>query len=130
LEAYLGYTFADARRNYDPVNPYIELSARNKFASVISYVFYPRLRACIEAAYTGRQYLQNGTTTPSYPFIAGMVRYDIGHFSFVLNCENLFDYRQTRKEEIVIPPFTNPGFRQIWAPIDGRVANLSIRVKF
>lgn len=129
LEAYFGYTLTDARKKYDPVHPYLDLSARNKFASVISYEFSKRFRVCIEAAYTGRQYLEDGNQTLSFPFIAGMIRYDIGRFSFVLNCENINDYRQTKKENIVIPPAINPTFKQLWAPIDGRVANLSMRIK-
>ena len=129
LEAYLGYTLTDARKKYDPVHPYLDLSARDKFASVISYEFSKRFRACIEAAYTGKQYLEDGSQTPAFPFIAGMMRYDVGRFSFVLNCENIFDYRQTKKEAIVIPPYLNPTFKQLWAPIDGRVANLSMKIK-
>ncbi len=128
LEAYLGYTLTDARKKYDPVHPYLDLSARNKFASVISYEFSKRFRACIEAAYTGKQYLEDGSQVPSFPIAAGMIRYDVGRFSFVLNCENFFDYRQTKKESIVIPPYINPTFKQIWAPIDGRVANLSMKI--
>jgi outer membrane receptor for ferrienterochelin and colicin len=128
LEAYLGYTLTDARKKYDPVHPYLDLSARNKFASVISYEFSKNFRACVEASYTGVQYLEDGSQTPSYPIMAGMMRFDVGRFSFVLNCENIFDYRQTKKEAIVIPPYTNPSFKQLWAPIDGRVANLSIRI--
>lgn len=129
LEAYFGYTLTDSRKKYDLFQPYVELSARNKFASVISYEFSKNLRACIEAAYTGRQYLENGSQSPAYPFIAAMVQWNVSRFSFVLNCENINDYRQTKKEAIVIPPYTNPTFKQLWAPIDGRVANLSMRIK-
>jgi outer membrane receptor for ferrienterochelin and colicins len=129
LEAYLGYTLTDARKKYDPVHPYLDLSARDKFASVISYEFSKRFRACIEASYTGKQYLEDGSQTPSFPILAGMIRYDVGRISFVLNCENIFDYRQTKKEAIVIPPYLNPSFKQLWAPIDGRVANLSMKIK-
>lgn len=129
LEVYLGYTLTDAKKKYDPVHPYVSLSARNKFAGVIGYEFSKNFRAIVEAAYTGNQYLDDGTQTPSYLFAAAMLRYDAGHFSFVLNCENLFDYRQTKKEAIVIPPYTNPRFKQLWAPIDGRVVNLSIKIR-
>jgi iron complex outermembrane receptor protein/outer membrane receptor for ferrienterochelin and colicins len=129
LEAYLGYTITDARKKYDPVHPYLDLSARYKFASVISYEFSKRFRACMEASYTGNQYLEDGSQTPAFPILAGMIRYDVGRFSFVLNCENYYDYRQTKKESIVIPPYTNPVFKQLWAPIDGRIANLSMRIK-
>ncbi|MGH2552472.1 MAG: TonB-dependent receptor [Chitinophagaceae bacterium] len=129
LEAYLGYTLTDARKKYDPVHPFLDLSARDKFASVISYEFSKNFRACVEFAYTGKQYLEDGSQTPAFPFVAGMIRCDAGRISIVLNCENIYDYRQTKKEDIVIPPFTNPSFKQLWAPIDGRVANLSIRIK-
>lgn len=129
-EAYLGYTFTDARKKYDALQPYVELSARNKFASVISYEFTKNFRALLEAAYTGRQYLANGKTSPSFPFVAAMVRYDIPHFSFVLNCENLLDYRQGRKVPIINPPYTNPTFDQLWSPIEGRAVNLSVKISW
>jgi outer membrane receptor for ferrienterochelin and colicins len=128
FEIYLGYTLTDAKKKYDAAHPYVSLSTKNKFASVIGYEFPQHFRVLYEMAYTGRQYLDDGTQTPGFPFAAAMVRYDVGHFTFVLNCENLFDYRQTRKESIVIPPYTNPRFKQLWAPIDGRVVNLSIKI--
>lgn len=127
LEVYLGYTYTISRQLYNPVQPYVPLSAKSKFATVISNEFTPHFRACAEFSYTGRQYLDDGTRTPAYPIAAGMVRYDIGKFSLVLNCENIFDYRQTRKEGIVYGNISNPSFKQIWAPVDGRVVNLSAR---
>lgn len=130
LEAYLGCTITDARKKYDTAQPWLELSARNKFASVVSYEFSKRFRACVEASYTGRQYLETGKQSPSYLFAAAMVRYDIRHFSFVLNCENLLDYRQSKKGPIINPPYTNPSFDQLWAPIDGRVVNLSVKISW
>ncbi len=130
LEMYLGYTYTIAKQLYNPVQPFVPLSARSKFAAVISNEFSSRFRACIEASYTGKQYLDNGTKTPGYLVAAGMVRYDIKNVSLVLNCENIFDYRQTRKESIVFGAATNPSFKQIWAPVDGRVINISARINF
>ncbi|MEP7373670.1 MAG: TonB-dependent receptor [Chitinophagaceae bacterium] len=129
LEIYFGYVYTEAKKRYDNAQPYLSLSARNKFASVLAYEFSSHFRAGVEAAFTGKQYLDNGNRTPAFPFVAAMMRYDIGKLSFVLNCENLFDYRQTRKENIVSGPLTNPIFTQLWAPIDGRVVNLSVRIK-
>lgn len=128
LELYLGYTYTLARQLYDPAQPNVSLSARNKLAMVLAYEFAPHFRAGVEAAYTGKQYLDNGSTTPGYLFGAAMVRYDISRVSLVLNCENLFDYRQTRKESIVSGLPQNPSFKQLWAPIDGRVINLSAKI--
>ncbi len=129
LEVYLGYTLTNAKKKYDLAHPYVSLNAKNKFAGVIGYEFSKHFRVLYEMAYTGKQYLDDGTQTPGFPFAAAMIRYDVGHFTFVLNCENIFDYRQTKKESIVIPPDTDPRFKQLWAPIDGRVANLSIKIR-
>jgi outer membrane receptor for ferrienterochelin and colicins len=128
-EVYLGYTLTDARKQYDAEQSHLPLSARNKFASVVAYEFSSRFRAGIEAAVTGRQYLDDGTRTPAYLFAAAMLRYDIKNMALVLNCENLFDYRQSKQEALFSGPVTNPVFRPLWAPIDGRVVNLSVRVK-
>ncbi|MEO6252013.1 MAG: TonB-dependent receptor [Ferruginibacter sp.] len=130
LEMYLGYTYTIAKQLYNPAQPFVPLSAKSKFAAVISNEFSHRFRACIEASYTGRQYLDNGSKTPGYLVAAGMIRYDIKKLSLVLNCENIFDYRQTRKENIVFGPTANPSFKQLWAPVDGRVLNLSARINF
>jgi hypothetical protein len=130
FEIYLGYTYTVAKKSYDLARPFVSLSARNKFATVLVYQFTDYFRAGVEAAFTGRQYLDDGSRTPAYPFVAAMMRFDAGMFSFVLNCENLLDYRQSKIETIVSPPFTNPSFKQIWAPLDGRAVNFSIRLKW
>lgn len=129
LEIYLGYIYTSAKKVYDNNQPNLDLIAKNKFATIVAYEFPGNFRAGIESAYTGKQYLIDGNRTPGYLFVAAMLRYDYKQFSFVVNCENLLDYRQTRKESIVIPPYNNPTFKQLWAPIDGRVVNFSVRIK-
>lgn len=129
LELYLGYTYTNAKREYDETNKYLPLTARHKLSSVIAYEFSEHFRAGIESSFTGSQYLDDGRQTPSYLFLAAMIRYNIGKIGFVLNAENLLDYRQSKKEAIVFAPFTNPSFPEIWAPLDGRVINLSMTVK-
>lgn len=130
LEMYLGYTYTIARQLFNTTQPFVPLSAKSKFAAVISNEFSTRFRACIEASYTGKQYLDDGTKTPGYLVAAGMVRYDIKKISLALNCENIFDYRQTRKENVVYGNIGNPSFKQLWAPVDGRVVNFSVRINF
>ena len=130
LAMYLGYTYTNAKQVYNITMPFVPLSAKSKFAAVISNEFSSRFRACIEASYTGKQYLDDGSQTPGYFIAAAMVRYDIKKLSLVLNCENIFDYRQTRKENIVYGNISNPLFKQIWAPVDGRVVNLSAKISW
>ncbi|MEO8174531.1 MAG: TonB-dependent receptor, partial [Sediminibacterium sp.] len=115
LELYFGYVYTDAKRKYNAINPHLPLIAKNKFATVIAYEFSPSFRAGIESAYTGKQYLDNGITTTPYLFTAVMVRYNIGKAAFVLNCENLFDYRQNKNNAVVFGSAINPVFPEIWA---------------
>jgi len=73
---------------------------------------------------------RNKTTTPGYFFMAAMLQYNIGeHISIVLNAENLLDYRMSRVESLYTGSISNPQFKPLWAPIDGRVINLSLRWK-
>ncbi len=130
LELYLGYVYTNAKRQYNSTNPNLPLIARNKLATVIAYEFSKNFRAGIEASYTGKQYLENGTQTQDYLFGAAMVRYGYKNISLVLNCENLLDFRQNKNNQTVFPPYTNPRFPEIWAPLDGRVVNLSMMVKW
>ena len=129
-EIYLGYVYTDAKRNYNIYNPYLPLIAKHKFASVFAYEWSEDFKMGIESSYTGTQYLENGTKTEPYLFMAVMLRYTVGKAIFVLNCENLLDKRQNKNGSLVIPPLTNPSFPEIWAPIDGRVINLSMHLKW
>ena len=129
-ELYLGYVFTDARRQYDPVHPYVALAARHKFAAVGTVEVTDNFGGGLEAAYTGQQYRSDGSTTPGYPMFAAMLRYRFGPWTVVLNAENVLDYRQTRSERVVLPPTGNPVFRELWAPVEGRAVNLSLNWRF
>ena len=125
-ELYLGYVFTDARRQYDAANQHLPLAARHKFAAVGLVEFTENLSAGLEASYIGQQYLSDGRTTPGYPLFAALLRYHLGSFTLALNGENLLDYRQTRQEKVVLAPLDNPVFRELWAPVEGRVFNVSL----
>jgi iron complex outermembrane receptor protein/outer membrane receptor for ferrienterochelin and colicins len=130
FEIYAGYVYTDASRLYNAAHPNLPLIAKHKFATVFAYEFSDAFRAGIESSFTGKQYLDNGSSTNSYLFSAIMLRYNVGKAAFVLNCENLFDVRQNKNGSIVIPPLTNPSFPEIYAPLDGRVINLSMHLKW
>jgi outer membrane receptor for ferrienterochelin and colicins len=130
LEVYLGYVFTDARKEYDSVNTMMSLSARNKVSSVITYEPGSHWMIGVESSYIDWQYTDDHVRHPDYFFLAMMVSYKVKNWRFVLNGENLLDFRQSRVEDIVLPPYTNPIFPQLWAPIDGRVINLSVTFSF
>lgn len=127
-ELYAGYTYTVAERKYLKDNQFIPLTPRNRMAFVVVYEVEGTWRFGLEGSYTGTQYRDGDTKTPGYMFLATMVERKFGQkVSLVLNCENLLDYRQSRHETLYIGAITDPTFKPLWAPIDGRVANLSVR---
>lgn len=128
-ELYLGYTFTIAENKFLEKNQFIPLTPKHRFAMTALKEFNT-WKAGIEASYTGKQHRLDYTFTPSYLFMAAIISKDVGkHFTLVLNCENLLDYRQSKKESLYFGSISNPTFYPLWSPIDGRVINLSVKWK-
>src|SRR5215212_4784691 len=127
---YAGYTFTIAERKYLIVNQFVPLTPKNRFAFTLVKELEDKWRFGLEGSYTGKQYRDNETRTPGYLFTAAMIERNFGKYlSLVLNCENLFDYLQSNHEALFTSSITDPVFKPLWAPIDGRVINFSVRVK-
>lgn len=128
-ELYLGYTFTIAENKYLSENQFVPLTPKHRFAMTALKEF-DSWRAGLEASYNGPQHRLDYSQTPGYLFMAAMVSKQIGeHFTLVLNCENLLDYRQSLKEPLYYGSISNPTFNPLWAPIDGRVINFSVKWK-
>lgn len=142
-EIYLGYNHTIAQHNSTGFNSYVAFSPQDKLSGTI---FFERdeWRAGIEASYIANQFITGNNANllqvggsflnaaervPNYWLLAAMVGKTWGKVTVVLNCENLLDIRQQRWSPVVLGGGLNPTFRPLWAPIDGRVANLSIRVQ-
>ncbi|MCX6210767.1 MAG: TonB-dependent receptor, partial [Bacteroidetes bacterium] len=131
VEVYLGYTYTSALRKYLSDNQFAPLTPKHRFATTIVKEFEPHWRIGIEASYNGKQHRYDGTLTSGYLFMAAMIERKFGnHLSVVLNGENLLDYRQSKVEAINIGTTANPNFQPLWAPIDGRVINVSVKYKW
>ena len=129
IEIYLGYTYTDAQRKYLPNNNVVLLTPKHRLATVISYEIEGKLRAGIEASYSSSQHrLEDYTNTPGYLFVAGMVEKKFGpKWSLVANVENLLNVNQSNYEKIYSGSILNPNYKALWAPIDGRALNISLR---
>lgn len=126
IEIYAGYTYTQPIQQYNTTQPYIPLTPLHRFASTVVYEIEGKWRFGIESSWNGRQYLNDGSQTRSYWLMAAMIERKFKHIGLVLNCENLNDFRQNKIEHVVLPPYNNPSFKPIWAPLDGRVVNLSL----
>lgn len=129
LELYFGYNhtlserhLASGRRVYEPFNP------QNKIAATLAWSVPEKWRFGVETAYTGNQYVGDNRQVPSYWFWAAMIARQFHWGILALNCENIGDARQSRKESLVTGGFLNPSFTPIWGPVEGRVVNLSLKI--
>ena len=62
--------------------------------------------------------------------MAAMIEKKFGiSWSALLNRENLLDERQSKYESWYAGTTANPSFKALWAPIDGRVINISVLLK-
>ncbi len=129
VELYLGYNHTLAQ-NFDNNNAstYLKYSPQDKFAMTLAYDIEGKWRFGVENAWVGNQYKSDGTKAQNYWFFAGMIERKFKRFALVLNGENLADFRQSRLEPLYDGTKTNPAFRALWAPIDGRVVNMSLKI--
>ena len=128
FEFFVDYTFNDAYVKYPGKKSYLDLTPRSKLNMTLTYEKENDWRTGIEAFYTGHEYLKNGLKSRPYWLIGVMVEKMFKHFDVIGNVENLFDVRQTKFENIVNPPLTKPTFKQLYAPIDGIVANIAVKI--
>lgn len=127
-EFYIGYTFTIAERKYLSDNQFVWYTPKHRAASTAVYELDGKWRVGLEASYNGRQYRDDNSKTPDYLFVAAMAEKKFGpKWSIVLNCENVFDERQSRYESLYTGPVTDPVFKTLWAPIDGRAVNICLR---
>ena len=129
-EIYGGYTYTDARRTYLTSQQFVPLTPRNRMAFVIVREIEEKWRFGLEGSYNGPQYRYDGTMTPAYLISALMIMHNLNkHVTLVLNCENLLNYKMTGVESVYTGSISDPTFKPLWAPVDGRVANFSVRWK-
>ncbi len=127
LEVYLGYVYTDTKKNYDLVHPTPYTVPKHQFSTTFFYDLSENFVFGIESTYMAGQLDENYNKTKYYLLIAAMLRYSFKNFDFVLNGENLLDFRQNKYEQIYSGTINNPVFHKLWAPIDGRVLNLSVK---
>jgi iron complex outermembrane receptor protein len=87
------------------------------------------LKIGAEAYYFSRQKLNDESTGKSYWTFGLMGEKSWRHFSIFINFENFTDTRQTKFDTIYTGTITSPTFRDIYAPVEGFVANGGIKIR-
>src|SRR3546814_826431 len=89
----------------------------------------------LESYYTGRQLLEdNPYRSRSRPYfeLGAMGELILGRISLFINAEDLLDIRQTKYVPLLLPQRAPDGAWTVdaWAPLEGRVINGGIRLRF
>ncbi|MDR0540618.1 MAG: TonB-dependent receptor, partial [Dysgonamonadaceae bacterium] len=130
FKLYLGYTFTDAvvkendKRYQNPLTP------KHRINAVLMYEVEEKWRAGLEAYYNSLQSLNDGAMGEAYWVFGAMIERMWEHFSIFANFENFTDTRQTRFGTIYTGSITSPVFKDIYAPLDGFVMNVGIKLRF
>ncbi|NVO10703.1 MAG: TonB-dependent receptor [Bacteroidales bacterium] len=129
FQLFVGYTFIDARRKYDTTQSFIPLTPKHKVNVDIIYEDENNYSLAIEGYYLSPMFRDQDLKTKDYFTIGLIAQKHFKHCSIIANCDNIFDVQQTRFENIVNPPASAPTFRQIYAPLSGRVFSVALRIK-
>lgn len=126
---YLGYTYVDAAVSENGKRHDQTLSPRHRLNSMLMYEVEDSWRIGYETYYVGKQYLTDGTVGKDYVTMGIVVQKIWEHFSIYANFENFTDRRQARFDTVYTGTLSAPQFRDIYAPLDGFVANAGVIIK-
>lgn len=129
FKLFLGYTFTDTKARYLAGNQFLPLVPRDKLNTALIYEKEGSVKLGLEGYFTGRQYLSNGTRTPSFSEFGFMAEKIFKRFSLFVNLENFTDTRQSRYKNVINGSHLNPTFDEIWTHTEGFVVNGGIKIK-
>lgn len=126
---FAGYTYTYATARYLTGNQFIRLIPKHKINLALIYEIESNIKAGLEAYYTGKQILSNGTTTQPFWEMGCMIEKIFSRFSIFINAENFTDIRQGRYKRVSNAPHNNPSFDEIWTHTEGRSFNGGIKIR-
>ena len=130
LKLFAYYSLIDTKRNYYNLNTPIPLTARHRAGAILMWEKEDNFRIGYEAYYTGYQQLMDGSKTRHYVTMGLMAEKKWERFSIYTNFENFLDVRQSRWQAMYSGSIQNPQFvQEIYAPTDGRVISIGLKVK-
>ena len=127
------YTYVRSREGVDRTE--VPLTPRHSAGVVGMWEREGRGRVGVEAYYTGTQRLEDNpfrSRSAAYVLFGGLVEHAVGRVRLFANVENLAGVRQTKWDPLIRPARAVDGRWTVdaWAPLDGRVINGGVRVRF
>ncbi len=129
LGIYLGYTYTDTKQHFNGNTFGQVLTPKHKVSADVTYEVENSFRAGIEGFYTSEQALSDGSIGRRYYVFGLLVQKMWKHFDVFINGEDITDQRQNKWGSIYTGTITSPVFKDIYAPLDGAVFNIGIKIK-
>jgi outer membrane receptor for ferrienterochelin and colicins len=129
FKLFAGYTFTHAEADYLPGNKFMPLLPKSKLNLALVYEKERDLKLGLEGYFTDRQYLYNGSRTPTFWEFGFMAEKTFGKIAVFINAENFTDTRQSRYKPVVNGSHNNPTFDDIWTHTEGRTFNGGVKIK-
>ncbi|HEX6279297.1 MAG TPA: TonB-dependent receptor [Pyrinomonadaceae bacterium] len=126
---FVGYTFTEAKAGYLPGDRLLPLTPRHKINSALVLEKHENFKAGLEMHHTGNQTLSERSRTRSYTLVGLFGEKTFGKISLFINAENITDVKQGNFSPVVLPPFSEPTFGEVYAPLEGRVFNGGIKIR-
>lgn len=130
VKLFAGFTFTDAKARYLPGNQILPLVPKSRLNSALLFEKESNFKAGLEAYYTSSQVLSNGSRARHFWVLGIFGEKTYGKVSLFFNAENITDTRQSRFDQVVIPPHQNPTFAEIYTHTEGRIFNGGIKLRF
>ena len=124
---YINYAYIHTELKYDNINNQKPLTPKHNAGFVLMYEVEEKWNVGYELYFTGNQYDELYDLKPDYWVMGFMAMRKAGKFSFYVNFENFNNTIQSDFEPLVLPPYNDPAFPDIWAPVDGFVFNAGLK---
>lgn len=124
---FFNYAYINAELDYNGLERQKPLTPQHNIGAVLMFEG-EKWRLGYELYYTGRQFISDFSEVQDYWVMGFLAMRTLGPVHIFVNFENFTDTRQTRFDEVVLPPHNAPIFQEIWAPTDGFIFSAGVRL--
>ena len=124
---FLGYTYTDAYLENGENKNGLTLTPKHSIKGDLLFVVDNKWRIGWDYDYKSGQFLNNVQNTKSLFTTRVIVERTIDNFVNFLNAENFTDVRQSNVGDVLTDD--SPQFTEVWAPLDGYLFNMGLKIK-
>jgi outer membrane receptor for ferrienterochelin and colicins len=128
IKLYANYAYVHTELKYDNINNQKPLTPKHNAGFVLMYEVEENWTAGYELYYTGSQFDESYNAKPGFWIMGFMAMKYFKHLSLFINFENFTNFIQSDFEPLVLPPYDNPTFPDLWSPTDGFVFNAGFKL--